>query len=199
MENNKHKIILLHWEGRFGNRMFQYAFGNAYAKKYNCTFYIPSNWEGDELFIPSKYCKIVTNEILKQGLQNRVLNNYDYYIKELLSYNTRTNDDVQIVNFVNNDIFGKQNIAFYDVNCMYFKHCYDIVTKDTLKYIFRFNNEVLNSDVYQFFYKKRGNYNAVHLRRGDVATPDFNGSYSVITKKSYMKKIKQLNLKYNMC
>jgi hypothetical protein len=83
MENNQNKIVLLHWIGRFGNRMFQYAFGCSYAKKFNCIFYIPSEWEGTVLFTQPEYCKIITDDILKPLLLkagcNHELNNFNLY------------------------------------------------------------------------------------------------------------------------
>ena len=54
MNTTPNKIVLLHWIGRFGNRMFQYAFGCSYAKRYNCIFYIPSEWEGSIIFKSNK-------------------------------------------------------------------------------------------------------------------------------------------------
>ena len=37
LENKKiRKIINTHWHGRFGNRMFTYAYGCSYAKKNDC-------------------------------------------------------------------------------------------------------------------------------------------------------------------
>ena len=54
MNTNPNKLVLLQWIGRFGNRMFQYAFGCSYAKRYNCIFYLPSEWEGTIIFKPNQ-------------------------------------------------------------------------------------------------------------------------------------------------
>ena len=43
-------ILLLHWNGRFGNRMHQYAYGVTYARLNRCAFWLPSDWEGTHLF-----------------------------------------------------------------------------------------------------------------------------------------------------
>ena len=43
-------ILLLHWHGRFGNRMHQYAYGATYARLNQCRFWLPSDWEGTHLF-----------------------------------------------------------------------------------------------------------------------------------------------------
>ena len=43
-------IVLLHWHGRFGNRLHQYAYGVTYARRNGCRFWLPSHWEGTHLF-----------------------------------------------------------------------------------------------------------------------------------------------------
>ena len=56
-------IMNLHWIGRLGNRLFQYAFMMDYANKHpNCTVYLPSEWEGDSLFVKPPNCKIIPDD-----------------------------------------------------------------------------------------------------------------------------------------
>jgi hypothetical protein len=43
-------ILLAHWNGRFGNRMHQYAYGATYSKINSVKFILPSDWEGTKLF-----------------------------------------------------------------------------------------------------------------------------------------------------
>ena len=50
MKKEKDKIMMVHWNGRFGNRFFSYMFGRSYADKFNLDFYLPSEWEGTHLF-----------------------------------------------------------------------------------------------------------------------------------------------------
>ena len=38
------------WAGRFGNRMFQYAFGATFARLTGRDYFLPSEWEGTRLF-----------------------------------------------------------------------------------------------------------------------------------------------------
>ena len=52
-KKNGDKIVMVHWNGRFGNRVFSYMFGKHYANKYNLDFYLPSAWEGTKLFVDS--------------------------------------------------------------------------------------------------------------------------------------------------
>ena len=43
-------LLQLRWRGRFGNRMFQYAYGATYARLTGLPFWIPADWEGTRLF-----------------------------------------------------------------------------------------------------------------------------------------------------
>src|SRR5262249_24029715 len=43
-------LFQLRWTGRFGNRMFQYAYGTTYAKLTGLPYMLPSEWEGTRLF-----------------------------------------------------------------------------------------------------------------------------------------------------
>ena len=195
MENIQNKIVLLHWIGRFGNRMFQYAFGCSYAKKYNCIFYVPSEWEGDIIFRENKYCKIITNDLLRHHINQTGFTITDEYYKEQLTqYKKRTNDLIEFVSFDNKQNLGKINVAFDDLHCMYFPHCFDIIDSELIKEIFTFNDAVLNSEIYKYFFTNKYTYNVVHLRRGDINTVNFNGCHSVISKESYLSQIKKLGL-----
>lgn len=193
MEHDTNKIVLLHWIGRLGNRMFQYAFGCSYAKKYNCIFYIPSTWEGTEIFVENEYCKIVTDDELRHHI-NQTFANEEYRKKHLLEYNKRTNDTIEIVSMENKLNFGKTNIAFHDLHCMYFVHCFEIMEPEFVKHLFQFNDVVRQSEMYAFFSNKKQTYDAVHLRRGDISQPNFSGHHSMISKQSYLNFIQKLRL-----
>jgi hypothetical protein len=198
MENVQNKIVLLHWIGKFGNRMFQYAFGCSYAKKYNCIFYVPSKWEGDIIFRENKYCKIITDDILLHHInQCLYINDYDkvqYYKEQLSQYKIRTNDTIEFVSFENKQNLGKINVAFGDLHCMYFSHCFDFMDTDLIKEIFTFNDAVLNSEMYKWFFTNKYKYDVVHLRRGDINMLNYNGAHSVISKQSYLNQIEKLGL-----
>jgi hypothetical protein len=180
LQNNK--IIMTHWVGRFGNRMFQYLFGCAYAKKYNCIFYLYSKWEGNILFKENKYCKVIPLE---------------YEFKNLEDYNSSTGDNVELVSFHDKNNLGKINIAFGDLNCMYFSHCFELFDDDLIKEIFTFKDEILNSEMYKYFYNKKGTYDVMHIRRGDISHINFNGAHSMISKDSYLRQLQNLKIDSN--
>ena len=39
-------LLQLRWRGRFGNRLFQYAYGATYARVTGLEFWTPAEWEG---------------------------------------------------------------------------------------------------------------------------------------------------------
>lgn len=196
MESIKNKIVQIHWIGRFGNRMFQYAFGCAYAKKYNCIYYRPSEWEGDILFNPVPYAKIITDDLLRLKINQTlpVFDNKEARRNALYEYNNRTGDNVEYVYCGHQSTIGKINFAYDDLDCMYFKHCFDLLSDDLLKEIFQFKNDILESDVYKYFINMKETYDVIHLRRGDIANENFTGAHSVISKKSYTDFINKINL-----
>jgi hypothetical protein len=48
-------VMLIHWNGRFGNRLHQYAYGATYAKVNDMDFQLPSEWEGTHIFKNQKH------------------------------------------------------------------------------------------------------------------------------------------------
>lgn len=182
IKNNKiKKIINTHWHGRFGNRMFTYAFGCSYAKKYNCIFYYLSEWEGSKLFINNKYAKPLKE--LDKKLSDDLIK-YDGNVKEvqecIKNYNKRTNDDIEFV-VIDKNILGKTNIGFNDLNCMYYKEIFDIMDKNFLKNeIFVFNNNVKNTEMYKEITNIKNTYFATHIRNGDICDINFTGSHTCI-------------------
>ena len=44
------RLVMTHWNGRFGNRMHQYAYGREVSERLGYRFEILSKWEGDKLF-----------------------------------------------------------------------------------------------------------------------------------------------------
>ena len=54
-KKEKDVIMMVHWNGRFGNRCGSYVFGRNYAELHDLDFYIPSEWEGTQLFVDKGY------------------------------------------------------------------------------------------------------------------------------------------------
>ncbi|MDO1446481.1 hypothetical protein Q0590_09490 [Rhodocytophaga aerolata] len=187
---NKNKIVLLHWNGRFGNRLFTYAFLRHYADEFNLEIWLPSSWEGDILFENTVHKCIEDDELrlyLNQTMKE--LDTLDARLEAINRYNLKTGDAIQ---YMNPDIeaeYGRVNICI-DSLCCYQSYIFTKYSKaKMLTDYFRFSEKVLNSDLYRRMEDKQGTYHVAHLRRDDIANRAnvTNQGYSVISKKSYEK------------
>tara|TARA_B100001093_G_scaffold61784_2_gene51971 strand:+ start:2846 stop:3844 length:999 start_codon:yes stop_codon:yes gene_type:complete len=195
------KIMMLHWTGRFGNRMFQYAFGCQYAKTYNVKFYIPSEWEGHKLFKPNKYVEIIPDDELRLYLNQtkKEMDNVDFRKYALNKYKERTGDTVTFIITNQKNDMGKTNIAFDDLSCMYFPHIFEMLDIEFLKTeVFVFKDEITELPLYKEIKNAQNKYDVVHWRRGDIASPAYNGAHSLVSKRSIdeavMRYQEELNL-----
>jgi hypothetical protein len=182
------KILQIHWHGRFGNRMFLYGFCNAFAKKYNLKYYMPSEWEGTHLFVKSDYCDIIPDDELRLHVNqsNKTMDTREYRVQAVENYKKRTNDKTQLVTLKEERIHNMKNVFFDDLDCMYIDHCYKTMNTSFMKELFTFNNSVKNSPIYKEIEKLKGTYDLVHLRRGDIAMGGYKGAHSMISKQSYI-------------
>jgi hypothetical protein len=148
------------------------------------------------LFRENKYCKVIPDDALRLCVNQTLpqLTTNEYLQSALAEYNAKNNDTVKFVNFDNPTNIGNDNVAFNDLNCMYFSHCFDLVDDDLISEIFKFNDTIINSDMYKWYSSIKHTYDVVHLRRGDVSWSTFDGHYSMVSKKSYSNLIDKLQL-----
>jgi hypothetical protein len=180
-------ITQLHWIGRFGNRMFQYAFSNCYAKNMKGHYYKPSRWEGDELFEKSDYCSIIEDDTLRLWVNqtDKRLDNRNVRERALKRYCEESNKTIK---FSDSRCFlSNTDVAFDDLNCMYSLKLFKLMNTDDVKHVFRFSEKVKNTELYKKLYSIKGTYDIAHLRRGDIASPSYKGAHSMVTKQSYIK------------
>jgi hypothetical protein len=191
--NNKKKIVHIHWIGRFGNRMFQYAFGSFYANMFNMTYYIPSEWEGSLLFKPLDNVCIIPDDQLRLELNQTQssLNTHTYRCSAIDRYNKRQKDTSDIVIFDKEEQFGKPNIYFDNLDMMYYPWIFSKYSVSTIKSFFQFRDDIKSLPVYQYWFKRRGTYDAAHVRRGDIVTKHYNGAHSAISIASYHRAMKK--------
>lgn len=81
---------------------------------------------------------------------------------------------------------------------MYFTHCFNIMDESFIKEIYTFNDNVLNSEIYNWYYNNKNINNVIHLRRGDIAEINYVGGHSMISKDSYYKQLQLLNINDNI-
>ena len=62
-----HLLLQLRWSGRFGNRLFQYAYGATYARLTGLEYWLPSEWEGTRLFRQQNH-RVVENDEIRLAL-----------------------------------------------------------------------------------------------------------------------------------
>jgi len=180
-------IFSCHWNGRFGNRMHQYAYGMTYARKYNIPFILPSRWEGTVLF---KNHKNYTLDYEMQEALFDVMNDKSFGEKR----KKVVQDFLPEVKFINPKL-SSENYASYedpicfDDLCAYHPSIFAEMSKKYLLEIFEFSDEVKETDAYKYWQSRAGTYDIAHLRRDDISNPEYNRTneqgYSVISKKSY--------------
>jgi len=185
------KIVMVHWNGRFGNRVFSYMFGKHYAHKYNLDFYLPSAWEGSRLFVDSGVKTITSDKLRLQVNQSKKpMDSIEYRKTAIQNYNQRTGDNLV---YFNPDTQGKNEHrnVFFDSLCIHSDANFRDYDKAQQLQWLEFSDEVKNLDVYKRLEDKQGTYDIAHLRRDDISNANYNKrnvqAYSVINKQSYTK------------
>jgi len=193
--DNKKKIMMVHWNGRFGNRVFSYMFGKSYADKFNLDFYLPSEWEGSRLFVDNDY-KIIDDDELRMCVNQTDPNfdNINFRTKSVYAYNDRTNSNIEFMNPDRDSDFGKTDV-FFDSLCIHSKKVFESYSKKKILGWLEFTDEVKNLDIYKRLEDKQGTYDIAHLRRDDISNATYNQknpqAYSVVSKQSYIEAFKK--------
>ncbi len=188
---NSRKIVLLHWNGRFGNRLFTYAFLRYWADLWNLDVWLPSHWEGSVLFDNSNY-KVVEDNELRLYLNQTVkeLDNLDARLAAIQRFNIMYDDNIIYMNpDTLNPVHAQTNVCI-DSLCCYNPSVFLSYSKKTmLDVYFKFSDKILQSDLYRRMEDRQGTYSVAHLRRDDIADWQniTNQGYSVISKESYEK------------
>jgi hypothetical protein len=183
-------LLQLRWTGRFGNRLFQYAYGASYARLTGLEFQLPSEWEGTRLFRDQTH-RVVENEELRIALRspaegpesNRqkmdVVRKY-YPDAELI--------DAELIA----DPYLKPGHPICHANlCAYNWALFAGMSKAHLKNLLEFSEDVTRLDSYKRYFDLQGLYDVAHLRRDDISDAQYNRThaqgYSVISRESYLQ------------
>jgi len=191
-------ILICHWNGRFGNRMHQYAYGAEYSRKFGIDFLLPSHWEGTRIFKHRKH-KVLDDDELRLYLNQSqsAFDNLHARSEAMQRFNARTGSRFEYLNpdDPTQNWAGKRAV-FIDSVCAYHRTIFANMSKERLKSeAFAFNEDVKNTAFYRKLEDRQQTYDAAHLRRGDVSNPVYNRTnvqgYSVISKDSYLKAFKK--------
>lgn len=188
---SSNNVMLIHWNGRFGNRMHTYAYMHARAKKFGGELLLPSDWEGKQLF--NLDYKIINDDDLRLHLNQSIkpFDDLNYRLDKVQDYNKKSGYNFKFISPDNpSENFKKLNHdAAIDSVCAYHDSIFsNIKLADMLK-LYEFNDEIKNLDIYKKLEDRQGTYDIAHLRRDDISNVDYknNGGYSVISKDSYLK------------
>ena len=190
-------LLQSHWHGKFGNRMHQYAFAATYKKLNNVDYFTHSEWEGSYLFKNHQH-KVLDNSFLTKKLNqgsliglardNEVINAYPS-IKKIEPLHAPEN------------YASYSTPVFFDSLSAYSDDVFVFMSKPHLLHVFEFSDEVKETEAYKYWEKKAGTYDIAHLRRDDIASPEFNKvniqGYSVLNKNSYIKAFEQYGFDAN--
>jgi hypothetical protein len=194
-KKQKDVIMLVHWNGRFGNRVGSYVFGRNYAEMHDLDFYIPSEWEGSYLFNDTGY-KIIEDDQLRLQINQskQPFDNLSYRAKAVGEYCKKVGKKITYMNPDVPSQYGNTNV-FFDSLCVNGPHIFkDMSRKKILEWL-EFNDEVKNLDVYKRLEDIQGTYDIAHLRRDDISNANYNKNnhqgYSVVSKESYIEAFKK--------
>lgn len=190
----KSGILISHWNGRFGNRMHQYAYAAQYSRTFGVDCILPSEWEGTRLFKHQK-CHVLDDDELRLLLNQSQpgLDNLESRSRAIGEFNNRTgarfeflNPDSPLENWA-----GKRSV-FIDSVCAYHASIFQRMSRDYLRdEVFVFNDEVQNTSFFREYSSRQGTYDVAHLRRDDIANPSYNSNsvqgYSVLSMESYFR------------
>jgi hypothetical protein len=183
-------LFQLRWTGRFGNRMFQYAYGATYAKLTGLPYWLPSEWEGTRLFRHQDH-RVVDNEEIRLALNSA---------DEGPEANERRMEAVR-KHYPDAELFDAELVAdpyrtprhpWCHANmCAYNTAIFARMSRAHLKSVFEFSDEVKRLEAYKRYSDLRGLYDVAHLRRDDITDVEYNRvhpqGYSIISKDSYAR------------
>jgi len=192
------KIVNIHWIGRLGNRMFQYAFGCSYAFQHNIIHYFPSEWEGTVLFKPFPHALPIPDgefrDCLRNAHEGTAHGGTDEGREECVT--NVLGEGVECRDFNHKELDGNTNLAFQDIAMMYFKDKMQVMCTEFIRNsVFSFSDLVKGTEMYKDLESRKSTYVVVHVRRGDIVASNYeNQSHVAITLDSYKKQLQTLGI-----
>lgn len=170
--------------------MHQYAFAVTYKRLNNTPYYTHSDWEGSKLFKVREDSVIDIPELVNGLNDGSILGEKrDELVKRFIP-NIRK---IEPLHYPEN--YRKyDHPVFFDSLSAYNDSVFEQMNKSHLIKVFEFSDEVKETDSYKYWSNRAGTYDIAHLRRDDIASPEFNKAniqgYSVLSKESYYKAFK---------
>jgi hypothetical protein len=183
-------LFQLQWGGRFGNRLFQYAYGATYARLTGLEFWLPSIWEGTKLFSKQPH-QVVENDDLRIALRDP--GGGRYAIQKKFRAVQQYYPDAEMINAdsVPDPYSPRGHPTCHANGCLFNPAIFARLSKSHLRSLCEFSDEVKRLECYRRYSDMRGLYDVAHLRRDDVSNPEFNRThfqgYSVISRESYLR------------
>lgn len=192
---NDNVILLAHWNGRFGNRLHQYIYGYYFSKLNDYKFYLPSEWEGANLF-KNQYHSVVEDDLVRRQLnQSQKALDHIYFRTWALKKYSKNFKRIIVDTEGENPYRKISNHIFFDNLCAYNSNIFKIMELKEIKKVFEFNDKIKNLDIYKRWEDRQGSYDIAHLRRDDISNPQYNlnnhQGYSVVSLESYYKAFKK--------
>lgn len=181
-------VVLLHWHGRFGNRMHQYAYGITYARLNGCRLWLPSQWEGTRLFAQQPHAELPPGRL--RTTLNRSKDQFDRPDRRIAALRAVVPEAVRLQPANPRENYRQHDATvFFDDMCTYHPSIFAAQSRAHLRSVFAFSDAVRRLDLYKRLEDRQGTYDIAHLRRDDISNPRYNQThvqaYSVISKRSY--------------
>jgi len=200
------RIISVHWHGRFGNRVFQYAFLCEAARRYAPSIvYLTSDWEGTVLFDITQCPVLVLPDALSNPFndifstvkgtviekEKRVTNLFKKYSNSNPAFGSAVPQVWK--NLAKKEPprnkFGHVDAWLNSLSMMYLDSIFRKMDRGYVMQLLRFSDHVRDSKIFKTLSSMARTYDLAQLRRDDVLNvqkPDGTcGSYCVISLKSY--------------
>ena len=185
-------ILLLHWHGRFGNRMHQYAYGVTYARLNDRRFWLPSDWEGTQLFetqhhepAPHSGLRASLSEAGKVPPEHRL-----ELARQVMPRLRLVAPESPRANYRRRGV-----PVCFDSLSAYHPSIFAKMSRRHLRSVFAFSDAVKRLDIYRRLEDRQGTYDIAHLRRDDISNPKYNRNhpqgYSVVSRESYVRAFRQ--------
>src|SRR4029453_4820825 len=155
-------ILLLHWNGRFGNRMHQYAYGTTYARLNRCAFWLPSDWEGTHLFATQDHV-LAPHAGLRSSL-NAMKHADGPEGRFELARRVTPRARFLAPDEPRNPYRRQSAPVCFDSVCVYQQKIFAKMSRRHLLSVFELSPEVKNLDLYKRLEDRQGTYDIAHLR-----------------------------------